>query len=75
LLIIDDSSGRRIATTLGLRCTGTVGLLVASKRAGHLVRIAPLLEDLRVQARFWISDDVIRRALDMAGESPPAVGR
>ena len=34
LLIIDDSSGRRIATALGLRCTGTVGLLVASKHAG-----------------------------------------
>jgi predicted nucleic acid-binding protein len=68
LLIIDDLPGRRIATTLGLRCTGTVGLLVTSKRAGYLARIAPLLDDLRVRARFWISDDVIRRALELAGE-------
>jgi predicted nucleic acid-binding protein len=74
LLITDDLPGRRIATTLGLRCTGTVGLLVASKRAGYLARIAPLLDDLRVRARFWISDDVIRRALELAGESPPAMG-
>ena len=68
LLIIDDSEGRRMATTLGLRCTGTVGLLVASKHAGHVTRIAPLLEALRVRARFWINDDVRRRALELAGE-------
>lgn len=68
LLIIDDLSGRRIAATLGLRCTGTVGLLVTSKHAGHVDRIAPLLEDLRLRARFWISDDVIGRALELAGE-------
>jgi predicted nucleic acid-binding protein len=68
LLVIDDSSGRRIATELGQRCTGTVGLLVTSKRAGHLARIAPLLKDLRLRARFWISDAVIARALELAGE-------
>jgi uncharacterized protein len=68
VLIIDDSSGRRIASTLGLRFTGTVGLLLQAKRAGHLARIAPLLEDLRLRARFWISDDVLRRAIELAGE-------
>ena len=74
LLIIDDAEGRRIATTVGLRCSGTVGLLVASKHAGHVARVAPLLDALRVRARFWIGDDVLRRALQLAGESPPAVG-
>lgn len=74
LLIIDDSEGRRMATTVGLRCIGTVGLLVASKRAGHVARVAPLLDALRARARFWISDDVLRRALELAEESPPAMG-
>ena len=68
VLIIDDSAGRRIAAALGLRYTGTVGLLLVSKRAGHVARIAPLLEDLRLRARFWISDDVLRHALELAGE-------
>jgi predicted nucleic acid-binding protein len=68
VLVIDDSSGRRIAAGLGLRFTGTVGLLLAAKRAGHVDRIAPLLEDLRLRARFWISDGVLRRALELAGE-------
>ena len=68
VLVIDDLSGRRIAATLGLRCTGTVGFLVASKHAGRVARIAPLLEDLRLRARSWISDDVVRRALELAGE-------
>ena len=68
VLVIDDSAGRRIAAALGLRYTGTVSLLLASKRAGHVARVAPLLEDLRLRARFWISDDVLRRALELAGE-------
>ena len=68
LLIIDDAAGRRIAVAMGLRCTGTVGVLVAGKQAGHVARIAPLLEDLRLRARFWISDDVVARARDIAGE-------
>ena len=68
LLIIDDAAGRRIAVAMGLRCTGTVGVPVAGKQAGHVARIAPLLEDLRLRARFWISDDVVARARDIAGE-------
>jgi uncharacterized protein len=68
VFVIDDALGRRIAAELGLRCTGTVGLLVASKQVGHVVRIAPLFEDLRLRARFWISDDVVRRALELAEE-------
>ena len=46
VLIIDDSSGRGIAAALGIRYTGTVGLLIAAKRAGRVTRIAPLLDDL-----------------------------
>lgn len=68
LLIIDDSSGRRAAAALGLRFTGTVGVLVASKRGGHIARLAPVLDDLRGRARFWIRDDVVRHALELVGE-------
>lgn len=66
-LIIDDSSGRRIATTLGLRCTGTVGLLVASKRWARGQDRAVAGSPSR-PARFWISDGVLRRAIELAGE-------
>jgi hypothetical protein len=40
-----------------------------------VARIAPLLEALRVRARFWISDHVLRRALELAGESLPPESR
>ena len=64
VLIIDDSPGRKVATTLGVRCTGTVGLLVLSKQAGHVARIAPLLEDLRGRSPGSVLALLDRRALD-----------
>jgi predicted nucleic acid-binding protein len=42
--------------------------VLAAKRAGHVERIAPLLDDLRLRARFWISEHVVRHALELAGE-------
>lgn len=68
ILIMDERDGRRVASRIGLRLTGTVGLLVAAKRRGDVTMIAPLLEQLRTKAKFWISDDVVRRALQLAGE-------
>ena len=52
-----------------MHITGTVGTLVAAKRLGHVALVAPLLQDLRAKAHFWISDDVIRRARKLAGEA------
>jgi len=68
ILIMDESDGRRAATRIGLRFTGTVGLLVTAKRRGDIPMLAPLLEQLRTKAKFWITNDVVRRALQLAGE-------
>jgi predicted nucleic acid-binding protein len=69
VLLIDEADGRRAAARLGVRITGTVGILVAAKGRGHVQLVAPLLEDLRAKAHFWISDDIIRRACELAGEA------
>jgi hypothetical protein len=69
VLVIDEAEGRRAAVRIGLHITGTVGTLIAAKGHGHLQLVGPLLEDLRAKARFWISDDVIRRARELAGEA------
>ena len=68
VLVIDEVEGRRAATRIGVRITGTVGMLVAAKRRGYVRRVTPLLEALRAKAHFWISDDIIRRARELAGE-------
>jgi predicted nucleic acid-binding protein len=43
LLILDEQPARRLATSLGLRVIGTVGLLMAGKERGFLAKIRPEL--------------------------------
>lgn len=69
VLVIDEVEGRRAAVRIGVRITGTVGILVTGKGRGYVQLVGPLLEDLRAKAHFWISDDIIRRARDLAGEA------
>lgn len=68
VLVIDEAEGRRAARRIGARVMGTVGLLVAAKRLGHLPKLAPILAQLQTKARHCIGGDIIRRALELAGE-------
>ncbi|MBI5471603.1 MAG: DUF3368 domain-containing protein [Ignavibacteriae bacterium] len=67
LLITDDWKARRLATKLGIRITGTVGVLLDAKRFGHIREIKPLLE-LMKRAKFRMSDELIAKTLRLAGE-------
>jgi len=53
LLLLDDSRARRIAERLGIRRTGTVGLLRRAKEAGLIDRLRPQLEALQANG-IWI---------------------
>jgi hypothetical protein len=66
-VILDDLPARRLAARQGLRIIGTVGILVAAKRAGLLESIQPLLDDLDA-AEFRLSSRVRRVVLREAGE-------
>jgi len=67
LVIMDDGLARRHAKYLGLTITGTVGVLLRAKSAGIITEIAPVLDNL-IQNEFYISDDVRREVLNLAGE-------
>lgn len=68
LVLIDERRGRAAAKRLGLPVQGTLGVLVHAKRARAIERVEPLLHAL-IDVGFWISDDVVRRALEAAGEA------
>ena len=54
LLILDDLQARIVATGMGLRITGTLGVLLAAKRQNIISDLAKVIKDLQT-AGFHIS--------------------
>lgn len=69
VVILDDLLARRAAHGLGLRLTGTLGLLLDAKRAGHIERIEPVLDTLQ-RLRFRLSPQTRSTVLKLASECP-----
>ncbi|MBW1918487.1 MAG: DUF3368 domain-containing protein [Deltaproteobacteria bacterium] len=65
--LIDDALARRIAETLGIKLTGTLGVLLSAKRAGLLPAVAPFLDHLQ-ELRFRVSPATRSAVLKLAGE-------
>lgn len=68
LLLLDDLGAREIAASHDLLYTGTLGCLVEAKKRGLILEIAPVIQELKTKARFWISDHLEERVLRDAGE-------
>ena len=66
-LIIDDLKARKIATTLSLRFTGTVGVLINAKELGFIHSVKYYIEKIQT-SNFRISDALIIKALEIANE-------
>jgi predicted nucleic acid-binding protein len=67
VVVLDDALGRRVAETLGLPLTGTLGLLLDAKRAGLVPAVAPLLDQLQA-LRFRLASHTRAAVLKLAGE-------
>ena len=61
-VLMDEKEGRRAAQRLGLKTVGVVGVLIEAKARGLIAEVGPLLERLRQEAGFFLSDRVIREA-------------
>ena len=66
-VIIDESMGRQIATYLGLRPTGTVGILLRAKKENHIHSVRPLLDKL-MKRGFRLSRNIYNWSITEAKE-------
>ena len=66
-IILDDLPARRSAEAAGLNVIGTLGMLLAAKRAGLLESIRPELDAL-VRTSFFLSPQLYDQLLQAAGE-------
>lgn len=67
-LIIDDYKARVVATRLGLKFTGLLGILLLAKNQELIVSVQPILDALINQANFRVSHQVYSRILRSANE-------
>ena len=67
-LLIDESLGREVATRLGLRTIGLLGVLIAARRRQLIPSVAAVLGRLEDEAGFWIAPELRARVLQLADE-------
>ena len=58
LVVLDDLNARLVAASVGLRLTGTLGLLIAAYKTGLLPDLKGAVNDLQ-KAGFRIAEHVI----------------
>ncbi len=66
-LLIDEKLGRQVATQLGLKIIGTVGVLLLAKQKNILSKVEPIFAHLR-DGHYFLSDKLVEEALIRAGE-------
>ncbi len=65
-VVIDERRGRRAALAVGLRVTGTLGLLGRAKELGIVPAVRPFVEALR--AGGWYQPAIIEQFLSIMSE-------
>lgn len=66
-LIIDDYKARKYAELLGIKITGTLGVIAQAKLSGHLEFVKPLLEKIK-NTNFRLNEDLEKKILEITNE-------
>ena len=68
LIILDDNAARKTAKFLGLKVTGTLGVLVKAKQCNLITEVKPILDEM-VRNGLYISDEVKKMVIKSANEN------
>jgi predicted nucleic acid-binding protein len=67
LLIIDDLKGRKYAEQLGIKITGTLGLIINAKLSGYISSVKPMLEKIK-KTDFRLTNELEKRIIERSKE-------
>lgn len=67
-LLVDEKSARQISKEKGLKVMGVLGILAEAKRVNLVSELRPLLDSLRMEGEFWISETLYNRILQSVNE-------
>jgi predicted nucleic acid-binding protein len=67
-ILIDEENGREIASEMGLKRVGILGILLRAKNDGLVSSLTPVFDSLQRDANFWISPALREHVLRQAGE-------
>jgi predicted nucleic acid-binding protein len=68
IIFLDESEARKTAGVYGLKISGVIGILIRAKLAGRISSLQDELDRLRIDAGFWIGEEIYRKALRVSGE-------
>jgi predicted nucleic acid-binding protein len=68
LLLIDERIGRAVASRLGIRFIGLLGVLIEARHKGLILAVKPVLDELIAGAGFWVTRELYDSVLRAAGE-------
>ncbi len=68
-LLVDDADGRRLAKAEGAPVLGLMGVLLLAKSNGLLSEVRGLIDRLRDEAGFFLSERVRKEILNLSGEA------
>ena len=69
-LIIDEKKGRIVANSLHLPVIGLGGVLIQAKGMGIIENVKPILDLIKIQTGFYLSQSAYEIIVKGAGETP-----
>lgn len=68
VILMDEREGRSVAKSMGLNPIGILGVLVRAKQDGAIHSVKEILNRLRNEAGFYITDGLMQNILSVLGE-------
>ena len=67
LVAIDDLKARKVAISLEIKITGSLGILIKAKEKGYIKQLKPILKKIE-KTDFRISENIIKLILKIVKE-------